>query len=264
MEKKKDEASESVKNFVKGIGLPNGTLDRYLKRVEKPNSKYLMETACFLWFLDAQIPFNQFDNPLFKQFLLEANVADFPSKTTFTLSLLPAIYNFCTTKMVAILKACSSYFVSFDGWSKLGMKFMSQTYHCITTTDFSYRALLLDLIPMGCAQFREVVSASLDSRQQHWVLLAGKPLLAAGIHHSGQSCVHPFCRELISKVELPMLTERPKLVVWIFGQKICRNARITNSKKSTKRVKSLPRSSHSIFNLLVYLYSTSRPMLKCR
>jgi hypothetical protein len=59
---------------------------------------------------------------------------------------LPVLYQYTVEYMVAHLKRCRSFFTSFDGWSKFGDRFVSQSYHCIDPATFEYRILALDFI----------------------------------------------------------------------------------------------------------------------
>jgi hypothetical protein len=82
--------------------------------------------------------------------------------------------------MLKFFEACPSYFTSWDGWSKFGMKFVSQTYHVINPETFEYKLMLLDLIPCFCAQYGEVMKGLLVNRQSHWTNDMDSAPLAAG------------------------------------------------------------------------------------
>jgi hypothetical protein len=101
---------------------------------------------CLVWFLDANIAFSQFDNPLFRELIRSLNGRQFASSTTMVERVLPVLYQYTVEYMVAHLKRCRSFFTSFDGWSKFGDRFVSQSYHCIDPATFEYRILALDFI----------------------------------------------------------------------------------------------------------------------
>ncbi len=85
----------------------------------------------------------------------------FPSSETIVDALLPPLYRFVQQEHLGFFKNCPSYFTSFDSWSKFGDKFVSQNYHMIDPRTFTYRILLLDVIPFRGQQFAELVAKGL-------------------------------------------------------------------------------------------------------
>jgi hypothetical protein len=58
-------------------------------------------------------------------------------------------------EMMVLLGKALSFFTSFDGWSRFNSKFISQNYHFITMEDFSYKILMMDMIPYQGQKFAE-------------------------------------------------------------------------------------------------------------
>ncbi len=140
------------------------------------------DLLCLIWFLDANISFVQFDNELFHQLALSLGGRQFPSSTTMVEKVLPVLYRFAVEHMVDWLKRCRSFFTSFDGWSKFGERFVSQSYHCIDPASFEYRILALDFIHVQTSHWSEVLSGVLQERQECWTAgLDPEPIVAGGI-----------------------------------------------------------------------------------
>jgi hypothetical protein len=135
-----------------------------------------------VWFLDALVAFSQFDNPLFVSFVesMRGEGRRLASSTTVVQSILPLIYTYCTEFMVKVLRRTVAYHTSFDGWSCMGQKFISQTYHVITSDTFESYAMLLDLMPYRSQQFAETMGGALIHRQEHWTEGIIPELIAAG------------------------------------------------------------------------------------
>ena len=83
-----------VKNFIAdSTGPPTGpgTLFQYFARKDKITPKQIaVELRVIIWFIDAQIAFNQLDNPLFRQVLRSAGVDQPSSRTTIINTFLPS------------------------------------------------------------------------------------------------------------------------------------------------------------------------------
>lgn len=106
----------------------------------------------------------------------------FPSSTTVVNNLLYPIYIFCCEHMIAFFSRCQSFIASYDGWSRMGKKFLSQSYHMISSDTFDYRILLLDLIPFAGPQYAENFSGALIHRQELWTSeMDPSPIATAGI-----------------------------------------------------------------------------------
>ncbi len=177
----KAEAKYACEQLIKNTPAPSGSasLGRF---VGKDTSEVSNELLCLIWFLDANISFKQFDNPLFRQLINALGGRQFPSSHTQVEQLLPVLYSFATKHMVACLQKCRSFFTSFDGWSKYGNRFVSQSYHCIDPTTFEYRILALDFIHCQTAHYAEVLAGVLQERQEHWTAgMVPEPIVAGGI-----------------------------------------------------------------------------------
>lgn len=175
------EAEVTIPEFIAKQRAPIGSLARLWGR-QADSQQLSRECRLLLWFLDAQIPFNNIDHDLFHAFLRSVNVqkSEFGSAKTVVGSLLPAIYGYVITEILEFLKGCPAVINSYDAWTRGGEKFFSQNYHAINPITFEYRAHLLDLIPYFGPQFAEAVAAALSERRQHW--LGGFDiLLASGI-----------------------------------------------------------------------------------
>lgn len=196
LENPKEEALEKCRQFLTKLPPPSGGLGGWVTRVshvgtDDANDKQedLMSEACaLLWFLDADIAFDQFNNPLFHQFIRQLTgdaERRLASSTTVVESILPALYQFSTDDMVEIhLSKWRAFYNSFDGWSKFGRRFVSQHYHGIDDRTFTYAALLLDLIPINVNHYKEVLAGALITRQDYWtgkMNEAIQPLRAGGV-----------------------------------------------------------------------------------
>jgi hypothetical protein len=170
----KEETAVKVREFILNIKAPSMDLRRHLVRRDK--SVETQEISCFVWFLDAQLPFAQFDNPLFKNFTMTMGF-QFASAKTLVESLLPFVYSFAMSEQVQFLKKCVAFTTSYDGWSRFDLKFVSQNYHCIDASTFDFRIMCLDLIPLPVEHYAEVIAGSLRHRQDHWT--AGSETIAA-------------------------------------------------------------------------------------
>lgn len=158
---------------------PMGILDRFVSR---DNKAIRSETLCLVWFLDANIAFSQFDNPLFRKLIEMLGGRAFPSSTTMVESILPLLYRFATDYMRGILQEAGSFINSFDGWSRFGHRFLSQSYHCISPKTFSSYVMALDLIYTPVQHFQEVLGGLLAERQEFWTAgMSPEPIAAGGI-----------------------------------------------------------------------------------
>jgi hypothetical protein len=176
------EVHEKIKEYVSGARAPSGRLDRFFNR--KQNAQISQESLVLLFFLDANIPFTQIDNEYFRELMRSANIKVAKSETIVE-SLLPAVYRFCMEEMMGLLRKALSFFTSFDGWSRFNSKFISQNYHFITMEDFSYKILMMDMIPYQGQKFAENVAGLLSQRQEHWT--KGMDIVAAGGMADGES-----------------------------------------------------------------------------
>ena len=114
-----------------------GTLFQYFARKDKITPKQIaVELRVIIWFIDAQIAFNQLDNPLFRQVLRSAGVDQPSSRTTIINTFLPLIYSFALDEQRALLGRTLSFFNSFDVWTQRQRKFISLTYHFVDPKTF--------------------------------------------------------------------------------------------------------------------------------
>jgi hypothetical protein len=142
------------------------------------------ETCALIWFIDAFVPFSQFDNPLFKQFCEKMSGSidgALSSTTTIMETMMPALYEFAMDENLNVMKNWVAFFNTFDGWSKFHRSFMSQNYHGIDQKTFEFNILLLDLIPFPAQKFRETIGAALVARQQVWTEKLGEVINAGGL-----------------------------------------------------------------------------------
>lgn len=126
----KTEAKFACEQYIKNIPPPSGA-GSLTRMLGKDSSQISNELLCLVWFLDANIAFAQFDNPLFHQLIRDLGGRQFPSSSTVVERVLPVLFRYAVEHMVGWLKRCRSFFTSFDGWSKFGERFVSQSYHCI-------------------------------------------------------------------------------------------------------------------------------------
>ena len=169
------EAKDSIRRHIAGIKPPAASMHKFLHRRATVDDLSI-EVLCLIWFLDGQIPFDQFDNEYFRALMLKLKV-DVASSVTIVQSLLPALYRYAIEESRAFSHQCSSFSISFDAWSRFGLKFVSQHYHCICPLDFLYRVILLDFIPYEGPQFAESLAGALKERQEHWT--SGTKLISA-------------------------------------------------------------------------------------
>lgn len=166
----KNEAKVAIPKFIAKQALPQGNLSRLFRRRAGPEQMD-RETRALLWFLDGQIPFDNFDNPFFRAFLrsMQIGQSDFGSATTIVASLLPSIYVYVTREILTFFRSCRAIFNSSDGWSRFGDKFVSQHYHAIEPKGFTYRVFMLDLVPYTLGMFAEALAGALAERRNHWL-----------------------------------------------------------------------------------------------
>lgn len=185
LETPKEEVVFAVQAHIDSLRLPGQrNLDSFLGR---DNTRISDEALCLVWFLDGHISFRQFDNVLFKKLIENLSGKPFPSSFTFVETLLPVLYDFVSAEMVAWMGTGRSFFVSFDLWSRMGRKFLSQTYHVINVKTFEYRALLLDLVYSAGAFYGETIASLLEHRQEHWTRSHSHLIAAGGIADGGSN-----------------------------------------------------------------------------
>jgi hypothetical protein len=189
----KDEAKYRCEQFIASLPAPvPGGVANWLRGAGTDDVSN--ELLCLIWFLDANIAFAQFDNPLFHQLVRDLGVRQFPSSTTMVERVLPILYRFAVEHMVDCLKRCRSFFTSFDGWSKFGERFVSQSYHLIDPALFEYRILALDFIHVQTSHWSEVLAGALQERQECWTAgLEPEPIVQAELQ-----TVHLMFRVLAS------------------------------------------------------------------
>jgi hypothetical protein len=164
----KADAKYACEQLIMNTPAPSGqaSLDGFLK-LNKNTAEVSNELLCLIWFLDANISFHQFDNPLFRQLIHDLGGRQFHSSFTQVERVLPVLYSYAVNEMVQCLQQCRSFYTSFDGWSKYGERFVSQSYHCINPSSFEYRILALDFIHCQTAHYAEVLAGILQERQEH-------------------------------------------------------------------------------------------------
>lgn len=173
------EAQLACTQFILGQRAPVTGMERFLGR---NNDRIASETLCLIWFLDANIAFSQFDNPLFKSLISLLSGKVFPSSTTMVEGLLPMLYNFCIAEMKAKLATCRSFFNSYDCWTRRTQRFVSQTYYGISVSTFDFHVLALDLVFCPAQHFAEVLAGCLAERQELWTAnMKPEPIAAGGI-----------------------------------------------------------------------------------
>lgn len=110
----KEQASYVLSQYVNNLAPPKNKLTRFFGR---DNDQIEVETLMLIWFLDANIAFAQFDNPLFHKLTLLLGGRVYPSSTTMVESILPVLYRFAIETMLEWLATVVSFFNSFDCWS---------------------------------------------------------------------------------------------------------------------------------------------------
>lgn len=192
------EAKDSITRYIEGVAPPIGALDKLFARKAGPQ-QIAQETACLIWFLDAQIPFSQLDSEYFKAFM-GAMSSKVSSSVTIVGSLLPALYTYCVGEVRGFLGRCSSFVNSWDGWSRGGQKFVSQHYHAITMDTFEYRVALLDFIPYFGPQYAENLAGALATRRAHWT--EGTGLIVSGGMADAESKVQAAGKLMFGKADM--------------------------------------------------------------
>jgi hypothetical protein len=158
-------ATTQLQGYVQQQKIPSGRIDRFLRRNKKFDLN--IESKTLIWFLDAQIPFNQLDNSLFRSLMdeLEATIG---CNVTIVDTFLDPFYRYVIEEQIKLFNQCSSFTVSFDAFTKNNQKFFSQHYHMIIPSTFEYLILHLDMIPFYGNLFAESIAAVLKTRQDHW------------------------------------------------------------------------------------------------
>lgn len=174
-----NEVSAACKDYVRElVPPPDGSLDGFVSRRDPMLAD--LEVSALLWFIDGLIPFAQFDNPLWKDLCrrLRSSSENLSSSTTVIHSVLPALYSYVSNLLRSHLASWSSFYTTFDSWTKYGLSFVSQHYHGISSADFTFRILLGDLIPFTSQKFEETLSGALYHRQEYWT--SGLTITRAG------------------------------------------------------------------------------------
>jgi hypothetical protein len=138
-----------------------------------------------VWFIDAQIAWDQFDNPLFHTLCRSLSPSDgarIAATSTIVRSILPLLYRYAIDAMRAIISKWKGYWSTYDGWSKFGHSFVSQNYHGINPKAFKFDILLLDLIYMPFPKYAESLAGQLEFRQDiHTSGMDPMPIRAGGV-----------------------------------------------------------------------------------
>lgn len=174
-----EEAMTACRDYVQSLKVPDTTLNRFLQIDEA--TRVSSEASALIWFLDASIPFAQFDNSLFKHFCERLGGRYLSSTKTILETLLPALYQFVSSDMVATMSSWVGFFTTFDGWSKFNHSYVSQHYHGISSKSFEFSILMLDLIPSSVGKYRETIGAALVTRQQYWTESFDHLIAAGGL-----------------------------------------------------------------------------------
>jgi hypothetical protein len=196
----KETAKAACEEYIATLGTPsaktNGALDKWLGRQARADQNadevadsISNELLCLAWFLDANIPFNQFNNPLFQALIHRLSGKSFASSFKNAELWLPFIYKFVVEEHLATLRQCKAYYNSFDAWSRMGQRFLSQSYHCIIPSSFTYHVLALDFISCNTPHWAEVLAGCLTERQEHWTGGMDPGPIAAGGMADGASDV---------------------------------------------------------------------------
>ena len=158
------------------------SLDRFFGRLLQSNIS--AECAAVMWFIDAQIPWNQFNNPLFYQFcrtLSSDQVSHLAGTTTIVETILPILYKYVMARMYEKMQRWNAFWNSFDAWARFGFSFVSQNYYGIDPKEFDYDVLLLDLIHFPFPKYSETLAGLLVFRQDiHTENMDPVPLRAGG------------------------------------------------------------------------------------
>jgi hypothetical protein len=179
-----DEAADAITRWVSNIRPPIAPMSRFITR--RPDAMLDAEVSALIWFLDAQIAFNQFDNPLFRDFV-DRSGAKFGSSDTIVESLLPMVYRYVLIRLLEFLRKCASFWTTADGFSRFGVSFVSQNYHMIDPASFEFVILCLDVIPFMGQKYAEVLAGSLKERQAHWTSDFVPEPIVAGCVTDGES-----------------------------------------------------------------------------
>jgi hypothetical protein len=264
-EKDAKDATATIHEYLDGLKAPGRTLDALVSR-RTDLASISLETACLIWFLDAQIAFDQFDNHLFRDIISRfAGNAKVSSSDTILRSVFPAVYKYSIDQQLRFFRSCRSYFTSFDGWSRFNRKFISQSYHMINPVSFEYRIILLDLIPFIGPQFAQTYAAALEHRQDHWTMdMVPEPIRAGGIADSESKpqaagnliygddmsrCQNHKLKKVYEEAEVNSLTFRrdfdatTKLAVYV-----CNNATVCNDLLRYQKLNELQELHVFLFN----------------
>ena len=111
-----EEALAACSEYMESLGVASGSSTRFFGIASE--QRITQEVCALIWFIDAFIPFAQFDNPLFKQFCEKqsGNVyGALSSTTTIMETMLPAIYEYVTDDCLKIMKDWVAFFNTLDG-----------------------------------------------------------------------------------------------------------------------------------------------------
>jgi hypothetical protein len=178
------DAPREIVKFVANVKAPSGSIRAFFNRQVVDDKQLCDEALIFMFWLDANLPFDQLDNEYFREHL-RSNHLTMAKSETLVATYLPLLFNFAKEKMREVLSMAKSYWTTFDGWSRHNEKFLSQSYHLIVPQTFDYKVMLLDMIPFEGQQFAQVVAGALRMRQNDWT--AGFNLLVAGGVADGES-----------------------------------------------------------------------------
>jgi hypothetical protein len=169
LETPKDDVVFAIQALIDSLTAPGAggrtTLDLLWNR---DNMRLSAEALALVWFLDGHIAFHQFDNPLFKKLIETISGTPLPSSFTFVETHLPILYDYVTTVQRKWLGRSRAFWSSCDIWTRMGKKFLSQTYHLITFDTFEYRAMCLDLVILLGAAYGTSIASVLERRQEFW------------------------------------------------------------------------------------------------
>ncbi len=215
----KEEAKYKCEQYIAQLAAPVafGGIDAWVKGAS--DGDVSNELLCLIWFLDANIAFVQFDNPFFRQLIKSLGGRTFPSSTTMVEKWLPALYSFAIKEMVGFLQRCRSFFTSFDGWSRFGQRFLSQSYHCIDSKAFEYWVLPLDFI---------------SCQTPHWS--QGLPVVLSSVKSTGPAAwtPSPLLQEALLTVPRTCRRRASLLTAQQTRVAICLAVRITSSRPRTR------------------------------
>jgi hypothetical protein len=91
-------------------------------------------------------------------------------------------------RLLETFKKCVFFFfTTADGFSRFGVSFVSQNYHMIVPSTFSFVIVCLDVIPFLGKKFAEPLAGALKERQNHWTQDFAPEPIVAGCVTDGES-----------------------------------------------------------------------------